>query len=423
LLTLLHVVGANVREEKRAMEKLTARKEELYRLMKYHQGIGVAFNYLDSSNFTGRKVSLRGQHLLHFANCCYLGLEIDPRLKAGAIAAIEKYGPLLSNSRAYLSSPLYQELEHLLAQMLPGHQVITTTTTLGHCSALPALIEKDDVIIADIHAHNSLQMAAKQCVANGTTMTYLRRHNDMNALQKLVNNPKYQERRIWFLGDGVYSMQGEFLDLRNLKEILDRHRNVYAYIDDAHGFSWTGNHGAGYVMGNGNLHPQMIVAVSMCKSFGSFGGILTFPNRELRDRVAFIGQTQLFSAPIPPPLLGASIASANIHLSPALLSYQGELAKKIRYFKTLCHEEQIPLTTQSATPIQFIEIGDNRETSEVNARLIQRGIYCSSAAYPAMPKKHGGLRISLSRHLEYEDIEYLIHHLKNALQDFYGPPA
>ena len=159
----------------------------------------------------------------------------------------------------------------------------------------------------------------------------------------------------------------------------------------------------------------MIVAVSMCKSFGCAGGIITFPNKSLRDRVDLIGQTQIFSAPIANPVLGAAIASAKIHLSPEIEEYQQELNNLIAYFKERCKCERIPLKTKSETPIQFIEIGKSEKVYEISSKLMDYGIYCSVAAYPSMPRNHGGLRISLTRHLKIEDVDYLIDSLKEII--------
>ncbi|WP_338769700.1 aminotransferase class I/II-fold pyridoxal phosphate-dependent enzyme [Bernardetia sp. ABR2-2B] len=400
------------------MEILSEKKEALYNLLKKSKDRELSNLYLDSENFNGRYISVGGKKLLHFANCSYLGLENDPRLIDAATVAAQKYGIILSNSRSYLSSPLYKELQEELNKMLPGYPLPTITTTLGHCSALPLLVDSDDLIILDAHVHNSIQMSARLCEQKGTTIKYLRIHNDMEQLDQLVNhsdNDKY--KRIWFLADGIYSMQGEYINITALKELLDKKENLYTYIDDAHGFSWTGKNGAGFVLGSsGELHKKMIVALSMSKSFGCGGGILVFPNKSLRDRVRLLGQTEIFSNPISNPVLGAAIASAKIHQLPELEIYQKELSDIIIYFKEECRRKNIPLDTKANTPIQFIKIGNNEEVYEVISKLINCGIYCSGAVYPAMPKNHCGLRISLTRHLKTEDIDYLTDSLKQIIE-------
>jgi 7-keto-8-aminopelargonate synthetase-like enzyme len=393
------------------MIPLSQEKQLLFEITREAKEKGVAYQYLDDREFSGRHVSIQGNEVLNFGNCCYLGLEIHPDIKQGAIEATQKYGSLLSNSRGYFSSPLYAELEGYLNRIFPGNPVVTTTTTLGHCAVLPVLIEENDVILLDQYVHNSVRMAASLCKANGTTLTVVR-HNDMNHLSDVIERKKKSgARNIWFLGDGVYSMQGDKLKLGGLIELLNHHDQFYAYIDDAHGMGWMGKNGAGYVMGKGEIHERMVVAVSMCKSFGAFGGIIVFPHADWAERIRLFGQTLLFSAPVSPPILGAAIASAKIHLSEKLESLQHELMDRICYFREKCRQANIPIKTEDETPIQFIEIGDNSSVYDMVKKLMEGGVYVTIAAYPSMPKKHGGLRINITRHLTFADFDYLIEQL------------
>ncbi len=400
------------------MLDLTPQKKVFLDSMKEAKEKGIGYQDLEGESFTGRKIQIKGKELLNFGNCCYLGLETHPKIKQGVIEATEKYGSLLSNSRSYFSSSLYSEFDKYLDKIFPGsYQVVTTTTTLGHCALLPVMIEREDVIIIDQFAHNSLCMAANLCKAQGTKILPAR-HDNMERLAEMIKREKKRgAKNIWYLGDGIYSMQGDFIDIQGLMQLLDEHEDFYAYIDDAHGMSWTGKNGAGYVLGRHGMHSKMIVAVSMCKSFAAFGGVIIFPNKDWAERVRFLGQTLIFSAPISPPILGAAIASAKIHLSPELETMQRELADKISYFRENCLNRGINLKTKHETPIQFIEIGDNSAVYDVIRELVSRGIFVTAAAYPAMPKKHGGVRISLTRHMKIEDIDYLLDQLEELTVD------
>jgi len=126
------------------MEILSPKKEFFFNLMKSGVDQEVIQLNVEKESNIGRYITIDGQKLLYFASCSYLGLERDKRLVEGAYLAAQKYGILQPNSRTYLSSPLYGELEQELRKIIPGELVITTTTTLGHCSALPLLIDKEE---------------------------------------------------------------------------------------------------------------------------------------------------------------------------------------------------------------------------------------------------------------------------------------
>ena len=97
----------------------------------------------DIAPLDGRTLSLNGREVISFGSCSYLGLELDPRMKQATIDAVLRYGTQFSSSRGYLSSPQYIELEALLSEMFGGHVLVTPTTSLGHLSTLPVLVDSD----------------------------------------------------------------------------------------------------------------------------------------------------------------------------------------------------------------------------------------------------------------------------------------
>ena len=48
-------------------------------------GMGIAHLIIEDEYINGRTIKVRGNEVLNFGNCSYLGLETDPRLKAAAI--------------------------------------------------------------------------------------------------------------------------------------------------------------------------------------------------------------------------------------------------------------------------------------------------------------------------------------------------
>ena len=109
--------------------------------------IGFLTVAVDTSSEEKNIINIDGKPVVHFGSCSYLGLEFDERLKQGAIDAINTSGTQFSSSRAYLSVSHYGEFEQLLNQIFDAHCIITPTTTLGHISAIPILVNDDDAVI------------------------------------------------------------------------------------------------------------------------------------------------------------------------------------------------------------------------------------------------------------------------------------
>ena len=231
----------------------------------------------ESEWLDGRTIRVAGRELLHFGSCSYLGLELDPRLKEGAAEAAGRYGTHYSCSRAYVSARPYAELEELLERIFEAPVVVAPTTTLAHLAALPILCDSDDVLLLDHQAHNSLRMASHQVRAGGARVEIVR-HGRLDLLEEQIEALRGDARRIWYAGDGVYSMFGDLAPVDGLRALADRHEQLHLYLDDAHGISWRGPHGRGYVLETAPIHERMVVATTLAKSFGTGGSVLVFPN-------------------------------------------------------------------------------------------------------------------------------------------------
>ncbi len=389
---------------------------DLYYSAKQLYENGCVFQYIEDNKFNGRKVIIDNKELLYFASCSYLGLETHPKLIEGAIAATKYYGTQTPSSRAVLSSPLYKEVENLLKKIFPGFQIVTQTVTLGHFSVLPLLIKESDAIILDAYVHNSVRMASQQCKANGTSI-FLSMHNNIEHVKYLIYRLKKEGyKNIWYCADGIYSIHGDLLNVKDLYELLDKEDNFYAYIDDAHGSGWSGKSGCGYVIGHYGLHPKTIVAVSFAKSFAACGGGLIVPDKELAELIRMTGQTMIFSGPIQPSTLGALIASLKIHLSDKIDEYQDELVRLILHFRKKSQELNLPIVTKDNTPIQLLRIGSMEYTFKALKKLRDRGCIATTAAYPAIAQGDEGIRITITRHLKKTDIDFFLENIREILQ-------
>lgn len=369
--------------------------------------LGITQVATEDEELNGRHIRINGKDMINFGSCSYLGLELDPRLKAGAIEATQRYGTQFSSSRAYVSVGLYTELEALFTKMFNQPVIMCPSVTLAHLSNIPVLVGDHDAVILDAQVHECVQTAVQLLKVRNIPVEMIR-HNRMDALEEKIKSLKDKHKKIWYMADGVYSMYGDFAPLPELVKLMDTYDQFHLYIDDAHGMSWAGKNGTGYVMSQIDFHPKMFLVTSTNKSFAAAGGLLVFPDKESRRRVRNCGKTLIFSGPIQPPMLGAAIASAKIHLSNEIYTLQKQLQENIRFFNATAKMYDLPLISESTSPINFIGVGKPAVGYSMVKRLMNLGYFINLSVYPSVSYNNTGLRIPVNLHHTKEDIDNVL---------------
>jgi 7-keto-8-aminopelargonate synthetase-like enzyme len=364
---------------------------------------GVVHLSAEDEQLDGRTLRIRGRRVLNFASCSYLGLELDPRVRAGVASAVERYGSQFSSSRAYLSAPPYEELESLLGRIFQAPVLVTPSTTLAHLSALPVLVGESDAVILDHQVHQSVQLATTLLRAQGTTVELVR-HGAMDLLEDKIVELSASHRRVWYMGDGLYSMYGDFAPAKALGWLLARHEQLHLYMDDAHAMGWMGRHGRGFAAEAFSGHERVVIAVSLSKSFAAAGGALVFPDEAMYRKVRRAALPLIFGGPIQPPMLGAAIASARIHLSPEIESLQRELRERIDFANRTARELDLPLARDTAVPIRFVGTCLTPAALDLVAALLDRGFCMNPAGFPAVGSRRAGARFTITRHHTEQDV-------------------
>lgn len=381
---------------------------------------GIVHLYSQDTVLTGRTLTIKDRELKHFGTCGYLGLEQDMRLKQAVIDAVMNYGTQFPMSKTYVSNSLYTQLEDTLQQMFGFPVVVTKNSTLGHITVIPSIIRDEDAVILDQQVHASVQNAVQLLKPKGVRVEIIR-HNRLDQLEEKIQELRSKYRKIWYMADGVYSMYGDFAPIHDMMALAEKYEQLHLYVDDAHGMSWAGPHGTGYVMSQVKMHPKMILCATLGKGFGVSGGCIVIPDQELWRRVKVFGGPLTFSVQMEPPMVAAAIASAKIHLSGDIYKMQEELASKISYCNEQIRNTDLPLVVENQAPIFFIGTGTPATGYNFVGRLMNEGYYVNLGVFPAVPVKNTGVRFTVSRHNTHEDIKGLVdamvYHYPKALAD------
>jgi 7-keto-8-aminopelargonate synthetase-like enzyme len=380
----------------------------------------IIHHFTEDLKLKNNHIKIKGQNLVNFGSCSYLGLEFENNIKQAGKDAIDAYGTQFSSSRAYVSPRYYETLESKLSTIFDAPTIVTPTTTLGHIAAIPIVVGPEDAVILDHQVHNSVQTAVNLVKAKNTHVELVR-HNRMDLLEKRIIELKSKYRKVWYMADGIYSMYGDLTPLDDIYRLLDKYEEFNFYVDDAHGMSCFGKKGQGYVLSNRKIHERMIVATSFAKAFATGGGVLIFPNKEMASLVRNCGGPLITSGPMQPSALGAANAVADLHLSGKINEYQEDLAENIKYTHLMLKKNNLPNLGNETTPIFFIAVSLPKIAYKLINRMKDDGFFLNLGIFPAVPIKNTGVRFTITRLHTFAQIDKMIKqmslHYFNILQE------
>tara|TARA_R110002072_G_scaffold4240_1_gene29923 strand:- start:9377 stop:11788 length:2412 start_codon:yes stop_codon:yes gene_type:complete len=369
---------------------------------------GVVHLYANGNSLKGRTIEINHKVMYHFGTTGYLGLEQDIRLKDAAAKAIYDYGTQFPLSKTYISHPLYATLEEKISQMYGQPIIITKNSTLGHLAVIPTVVRDEDTVILDHQVHWSVQSAAAMLKTRGIPVEMIR-HNNLDMLESKIKEHAGKSGNIWYMADGVYSMYGDFAPVKELMVLSEKYPQLQLYIDDVHGMSWQGKHGTGFFASNFKTLPEnALVFGTLSKTFGASGALLVCPDKKKYNQIKNFGGPLTFSAQLEPASVAAAIASANIHLSDEIYSLQQDLNNKIKLFNKLLQKTELPLVNKNNSPVFYIGTGMPETGYNFVKKMMDEGFFVNLGLFPAVPVKNTGVRITIARHNQNEDIQKLV---------------
>jgi len=353
---------------------------------------------------TNRIIEVAGKKVINFGSDSFLGLDQDPRVQDALRRGIRRWGTHNGASRAFSSVRANFEAEKKLAEWLGTEAtLIYPSVTLANMGALPGLVGRQDVLVVDEQAHNSIQEGAKIAKANGTRILFFS-HCNPQALEKVLQETESYRCAVVAI-DGVYSMSGQLPPLAELNRVCLRRRAVL-YVDDAHGTGVLGRQGRGTVLDALGSYDNAFIVGSLSKGFSCLGGFIGC-TEEMKRLLKMRSNTYIFGGPVAPCYLEAICTVCDILNSPEYELLAARLQRNIRQLSMgLCN---MGLSVQGGrTPILSVLVGDEEDTLNAGNFLFERGYYVQSVTFPAVPYHAGVLRIQVNANHLIESISGLI---------------
>jgi len=333
------------------------------------------------------EVVIRGERKVMMGSNNYLGLTHHPKVVEAAKAAVEKYGSGCTGSR-FLNGTLdmHEELEERLARFMGKEAALVFSTGYQtNLGVIATLAGRGDIVYLDKLDH--------ACIVDGARLSYAEvhryAHGDLEMLERqLAQSPPDAGKLI--VTDGIFSMEGDIVDLPRLVTIAKRY-GAEIVVDDAHAIGVLGERGGGTAQHFGLEDEVALITATFSKSLASIGGVVAGPEPVIHY-LKHHARSLIFSASMPPASVATVLA--------ALTVIEEEPERRVRLWEATRRMQQglrdlgYDLAT-TETPIIPVLIGEVEETFIFWKELFDAGVFTNPVTPPAVPENSCRLRVSL----------------------------
>ena len=336
----------------------------------------------------------------------YLGLANHPEVLAGAHEALRTHGlgacgsPMLSGM-----TDLHRELERRVAKFLGREDAMLFNSGFGGAlGTISGLLRKTDVAFLDNRSHLSLRDGA--VLSRCRTEKF--EHNDPGSLDTALSRQK--GRRQLVIVEGIYSMDGDFGNLKELIDVAESH-GASVFVDEAHSMLACGEHGRGAAEKFGVEDRIPLVYGTFSKAFGALGGFVA-GSKETLQYLRFYAHPYVYSCALPPVVIAAILKALELGTSQPEL--RAQLWENADYFHTQLRSLGID-TGASTTYVMPIVIGDRERMYRLGHELRTRGLWVAPVDYPAVPQDRICFRACVTAKHTRADLDEALNILEDTL--------
>lgn len=348
----------------------------------------------------GPTTRIAGVEQINFASYDYLGLNGHPDVAAAAKAAIDTYGVSVSASRLVAGERgFHVDLEQAIADFVGVEAALTFVS--GHATnvgVIGQLLGPKDLVIYDSLSHNSVVVGAQLSGAARRSFP----HNDLDALQALLESTRRGCENCLIVVEGLYSMDGDFPDLARLIELKSRY-NAWLMVDEAHALGVLGKTGRG-IAEHAGIDPRQvdIWMGTLSKTLAACGGYIA-ASAPLIQILKFHCPGFVYSVGMPAPVAAAALAALRVlEREPERVA---RLSANGHHMLALARAAGLDTGPSSGYAIIPIMVGDSLRAAKLSERLSDRGINALPIVYPAVPMQSARLRFFVTSEHTHAQID------------------
>jgi glycine C-acetyltransferase len=342
-----------------------------------------------------------GRDVLNFCANNYLGLADHPDLVAAAKQALDSHGLGMASVRFICgTADIHVELEQRIAGYVGQDDAILFAACFDANGAVfEPLFGEQDAIVSDALNHAS--------IIDGVRLSKARRfrfaNGDMNDLETQLKAARDgSARRVIIVTDGVFSMDGYFAKLGDIRALADRF-DALVMVDDCHATGFIGPEGRG-TPARAGVKADIITGTFGKALGGSAGGFIAAA-KPIVDLMRQRARPYLFSNALPPPIVVASHKAIELaEAGEALRKTLFDNASRFRAGMSAAGFDLLP----GEHPIIPVMLGEAKLAQDMAARLYDKGIYVTGFFFPVVPKGKARIRTQMSAAHSPEDVDKAI---------------
>ncbi len=343
-------------------------------------------------------IEVGGRQMLNLCANNYLGLADHPRLIKAARDAVEAHGYGMASVRFICGTQdLHHELEAKLAEFLGMEASILFAACFdANGGVFEPLLGPEDVVVSDALNHASIIDGIRLCKAK----RYRFANSDMDDLETKLKEARADGARfIMIATDGVFSMDGYFANLPDIRALADQY-DALVMVDDCHATGFIGPKGAGTPAHFG-VEVDILTGTLGKAMGGAIGGFVAASQR-IVDMLRQRARPYLFSNALPPMVCAAGIEA--IGLVEDGDDLRAQLFENTAFWRKSL--ESVGLVTLSGEhPIVPVMLGDAQLAQDLAARLDARGVYVAGFFFPVVPKGQARIRTQMNAALTRDDLD------------------
>jgi glycine C-acetyltransferase len=344
------------------------------------------------------RVKVNGREVVMLTSNNYLGFANHPRVREAQKKAIDRWGAGMASVRFICGTEtLHRELEAEIASFFGTDDAILYMSCWNANEGLfAAILEEPDGLYSDELNHASIIDGVRLCKAK----RYKVPHADTKVFEKMLAEDTSSRFKL-MMTDGVFSMEGEEADLRELVRIC-REKDAILAVDDSHATGVLGATGRGTAEDQGVMEQIDVTTGTLGKAMGSAAGGFTTGPKALVEALRQRSRTYLFSNSLPPAVVAGSLeAFRMLREDPAPVR---KLRDNAIYFRKAIADAgfRIPHGTH---PIVPVIVGDAAKALSMGKALLEEGVYVSGFGFPVVPHGQARLRCQVSAAHERTDLD------------------